>query len=41
MVQTINNPDGTLSIIQVDPQAVVAISDGQNQMSTLRTLRVS
>lgn len=39
MVQTINNPDGTLSIIQVDPQAVVAISDGQNQMSTLRTLR--
>lgn len=42
MVQTINNPDGTLSIIQMDPQAVVAInSDGQAQMSTLRTLRVS
>ena len=42
MVQTINNPDGTVSIIQMDPSAVVAISDGtQTQMRTLSSLRVS
>lgn len=42
MVQTINNPDGTVSIIQVDPSAVVAIQDGsgQTQVRTLSSLRV-
>ncbi|KAI2810726.1 GTPase regulator Nrf1 [Blomia tropicalis] len=41
MVQTINNPDGTVSIIQVDPSAVVAIQDGsgQTQVRTLSSLR--
>jgi len=41
MVQTINNPDGTVSIIQMDPSAVVAISDasGQTQVRTLSSLR--
>ncbi|KAJ6223821.1 hypothetical protein RDWZM_002366 [Blomia tropicalis] len=35
MVQTINNPDGTVSIIQVDPSAVVAIQDGSGQTQNL------
>lgn len=30
MVQTINNPDGTVSIIQIDaaPQSIVTLPDG-------------
>lgn len=42
MVQTINNPDGTVSIIQMDPSAVVSLPDGtQAQVRTLGSLRVS
>lgn len=40
MVQTINNPDGTMSIIQVDPSAVVAIADGSQAVRTISALRV-
>lgn len=40
MVQTINNPDGTVSIIQMDPATVVAISDGNGGVRTLGQLRV-
>ncbi|OTF80002.1 DNA-binding protein erect wing-like protein, partial [Euroglyphus maynei] len=39
MVQTINNPDGTVSLIQVDPATVVAISDGNGGVRTLGQLR--
>lgn len=40
LVQTINNPDGSVSIIQMDPTTVVAISDGNGNVRTLNSLRV-
>lgn len=44
MVQAINNPDGTVSIIQMDPNshAVVTLPDGtQAQVRALSAVRVS
>ncbi len=42
MVQTINNPDGTVSIIHMDPNsAVVTLPDGtQAQVRAVSALRV-
>lgn len=37
-----NNPDGTVSIIQVDPSTVVQLADGSGQtVRALSALRVS
>lgn len=44
MVQAINNPDGTVSIIGIDPNShgLVTLSDGtQAQVRTLSAVRVS
>lgn len=44
MVQAINNPDGTVSIIQMDPNshAVVTLPDGtQAQVRAVSAVRVS
>ena len=44
MVQAINNPDGTVSIIGIDPSShgLVTLSDGtQAQVRTLSAVRVS
>ena len=44
MVQAINNPDGTVSIIQMDPNtthAMITLPDGsQAQVRALQTVRV-
>ncbi|KAF7491076.1 DNA-binding protein P3A2 [Sarcoptes scabiei] len=39
MVQAINSADGSVSIIQMDPTTVVAISDGNGGVRTLSSLR--
>lgn len=43
MVQTINNPDGTVSIIHVDPtNAVVTLPDGtQAQVQAVSAVSIS
>ena len=44
MVQAINNPDGTVSLIQMDPNstAVVTLPDGtQAQVRAVSAVRVS